>query len=1769
MAEGLTITDEQRGALPPEILSVVDEYDQRYGPGNAVSHSFITSYYEDLQQQQQTPVATQPVSEDMAPDAPPRPIGTTQLDIDVAQGDAYTTRRNEIFQSEDVTWQEAGERASAEVQAKMDEFAAGTTVANRHVSGSTEQDIRDADSAVGAFVKSLGPQNVRVGTQQQLNEIGFSDQEVDALRDRVIVESKVKARQIARDRGLEENSEEFNQVADQEFPKIAANELRLLYRDFYKQSKKDVLRENNLDPEGDYPADMKDELLVEARSRATQAYDFITPLAFEDLGQVLGPNGVPLVPDAAPGAIRRAMSRVQKDEASIWTQAGLGLYSQWHNFDPGSGEVAESWLGAAIRDVALIPRAVTYPVLRAVTWDMDPVTGKPINPDDPMYRISQFFDSVIPESMQDALKLIQSGSIVGNLLPVGQGYELDRNANTGHWLRDLALSHARGEMMSSDWSNLTGIQAMQQKGLLPHWWEHTALGLEVFMPGKIFAAPFKAGTYTLGRTSEGLSNIARAAKADDVAEVFDAVRTWSNSSESLGEALTLRRLQRQVYDEAGIPLSRPATIRGAVEAPEKIADQMAADLAAKMMTVDKADDLRRTFAGIKEGSFLDEVVNESFSTLMDFRRLQSVAKNPKMFSNMVKELSKYKRGRELLAEMKIAKGMKTLYPKLPDKVLAHNVMTGVMKNPIRRFTAEHIPDNFVFAGDSTLIVRKPVWQANQNRINKALKKKLDADVLLKRGAGARKDEVFRFKNGKEVANLATEGFKRSAFSPVVLKTLDKVRNNQAITRSEYNIVHSLASNKIILDELPITAFAVRDGTQLLSRKAAELGQGRNLAVAQYAQRAIKGTRAFFGGQSDYAALVANPGKRGALWSRPKTDMFGKTPDPALIEFQEQTIKTLNDTAKRAETMILEAQKSSDPVAGMNSVLNRVSSGDNIQDYSNILNIFFAVKQPGALDAYFGGNGELQAALRQAGLAKKPLTIETMKEAIEVVRRSTGRAVDLEKSAIKRQTFYGRLTGDDDLSALLSAYVVNNVSEEVYKQAVRNFENLYPSLLVKVPTRADESARIELFKNIAKNNDIPEELADELSKIAGRAFKTSDADRRTIATAIMRDLFTRGGLATQDDLQRMYNAATGTVAGIVMTKTTQASIKDLRDAIKGFVAKNPDGPTLTELEKIIVPAYVKSVAGIDMNDVRGVFSGLGTKSTAGDRSLRGLAYPSKPFGENGVMMFDSRMREFADKMASPDFRGKIEKQLSMLREQDRILGSSLLSLWNTTRKTTVTGVLGGSIIPGTRFIGVNALTNSIIGAITVPGYALNIALKTPSTLAQGFVRAFRRAGGISGPGAYDPLRMMYTGNEGDIAFRSATGKIWTKGAFEEAVEKNALRFSQATFEFGSDTLQGAIRASRLGPGGKPIQAMLRVPGTSGVNRTRYWEFLRPDRKTIWTSVSEEFDNAQRMAVFANALKVGMKQSDAAALARASLLDYASLNNKAAETMSRNMAFFAFRYNMAMETLRAFARDGRALNNMAGTLNWVNGQRRDMEEWVLEPDWMKTRLWKDYKGKFREWVAGSLGPDAPFAEPFTGISNIIGLVMDSRYRDSFGIGEIVKESGKFLLSDPRLGALFDVTTLDGRSGAPSGYMPPQYLAAAAAFGMQDEFISLFELEQVPNADVRQDIALVNGKQYRFKGEEANAMFRMFQVGALMLGQKRAIEDVPRILAGMGIGPDSVEWRKEGLGGPLFGFGGTVGSYRDPIAAVDRIERQLERELLELSRRPTTGPLTRRAR
>ena len=1771
MAQGLTITDEQRAQLSPDILSLVDEYDERFGAGNSVSHNLVSSFFEEQAQPAQVTVA--PDREQLAPDAPPRGLGTTQTQISQATANAIEVRTKEIAFEESIDFTEARQKAMKEIGEVRQKFESTTADGKRHVRGYTEEDILTAPSAGRALLRSMGTQSVTVGKRPEervAEETGLEEKEIDALRSRIVVDSKVKARKIAKDQGLEWGSDEFDKVVDREFAKIAANELRLFYRDLYKIQKAVVLSENNLDPSADFPEDMKDDLQAEARERTTSYYDFVTPLVFEGLGQVLGPSGVPLVPNVESQSYLRGLTeRERKGGRGLWQKTkdstALMFYSNYHQFDPTSGEVSESWLGAGIRDVGLLlPRIVSYPVMRAVTWDMDPATGKPLDSDDPAYKMSRLFDRLIPEAMQDGLKFIQQASLIGNLLPVGQGYALDKHANTGSVIRDLAYSHSKGELLSEDYGNLSHALEMQRRGALPHWYDElSGFAVEVFIPGKVLTAPIKLGKTTLGTTAKGLSGVARSAKADNVAEVFDAVRTWSNSSESLGDALVLQRLQKEVYEEAGIRLTKPATIRGAVEAPDKIADMMSADLAAKLLTVDRAEDIRKVFAGVKEGSFLDQVINESFSTLVDFRNIKNTDRNSKLFRKKIADLSKYKRGRELIAEMRIAAAAKRLRPGIPDKVLAQRVVQGVMKNPIRRFTAEHIPDNFVFAGDSPLIVRKDVWMSNQDKINKSLRRKLGTDIVVGTTAKGGKESFLRFKNGKEAADLAMKGFQRSNYAPALVKAIDKVRKGQAITRDQYNVVRSLAPRSLIIDELPASAMAVQGvgtdiATSALSKKAALLGQGRDLTVHRYIERAVKGTRSFFNGKSDYSYLVGNPGKKGFF--RPQPNLFGNTPAPELAEWNSLVTARLNNAAVKVDEMIMEAiRKSGDGVSGMNRVLRRVSTGDQTTDYIDILNLFYGID--GGLEKWVGTNNNLRKMLKAEGLP--PVSIDGVKQAIAAVRkRAEGKfAFELEKSVVKKKAWYGRLTGEDDLSALLSAHVTRKILDEIYTGAVKSFEDLYPGFLVKTPSKGDAAARIEIFKDIAKTNGIEPELADEMAKVVAKSFKANDSDRRSIAEAIVGVMFKDGKLATQDDLVRMYEAAVEESVTGIIGQWKGGSIHNMRTALKDFIEKNPGSPTLMELERVLVPAYVKAVAGLDMNDIRGIFSGLGVKSAAGERTLIGGALGSQKFGDNGLLFFDSRLADLAEKMGKVDSTAKIEEALGALRHAQRVKGAGLLDAWQTTRRTTITGILGGSIMQGTRFLGLNALTNFMIGAITVPGYALNMALKTPSGVAQAYVKAFRKTGGIGRPGAYNPYKMMYAGDDTTIMFTTANGKTWTKQMLDDAAQKHSLRFSQVTFEFGFDTLQNTMRASKLGPKGQSVEGLLHIPGQGRVGRQRFWEFLRPDKKTVWSSVAEELDNVQRMSVFSEALRVGMKESDAAALARASLLDYANVGDGAVRSISKHMAFFAFRYNMAVETMSAFLRDGKALNNMAGILNVINNQRTDMEEWVLEPDWMKTRLWKNYNGKFREWVAGSLGPDIPFSQPWGMMTNFFGFFMDSKYRESFSGSEIISEGFRGLLSDPRFQAMFDIDALKSTGSAPNGYMPPAYLSAAATFGLEDELISLFDLERVPDSQARQDIGFVNGRQYRFQKGDDLLHFKLFQLGALITGQKRALEDVPRILASMGVEQDGVDWRKEALGGMLFGFGGSMGSFRDAPAALDKIEQQLFLELRDIGKRPST--------
>jgi len=1743
MSQGNPIPEDIRAGLPPEALRLIEKYDQEYGAGNDVSFQIAQDFLGQPQ-----PSVSQGTIE-MDPRTFRRPP-MRESEIGRIEAENMNAIAIDLQINEGIEPDEARRRAAQEVAQQRSERRRSRTAEGDIVSGTRDEDIRNAESAFTAFRRSLGPQIVTVGRQQQVDSLGLPQDELNRLRRSVVIDSKVEARRLAKEQGLDYDfdSVAFTSFVEETSARLMKEKLDDLRGDYERTARNKILQQRGLAEDAELSREEEREIRLQAEGEGKAAYDYIVPLVFEDLGRV-EVDGVSLVPQAKPGAIRRMHERIQKGEAGLGTYAGGFFYSNWHDFDPGSGEVAETWLSAIVRDIGLIPRGIYYPIIRATTWDMNPNTGDPYDRDDPMYRLSQWQEEQLANG-----NIVEKGAAFLSGIFLGHGYNLDENMNTGSIFRDLALSHSRGEMMNTDIGNLQSVRTAQNAGVLSHYWDEVfGLGLEVVVPFQAASLPFKAGRKLTSGSATVVRNIAEAARLERTADVAEGLRAWASTTDSVSDALALRTFKRQAYEDLGLEPPPRTSLRGAVEAPEYMVDKMAADLAAKTLKAEDYSSFRKLFAGIDDANPLMVPLEAGWSALQTLRSLQGLKGTA--FVKKVDDLEKSKSGKVFLAEQNAAVALRLKDPTIPDDILALNIVQGVMQNDLRKLVANHIPNNFVIAAPD-LIVRRGPWLANQGRINKELAKVVKGDHLMKDGKA-----FFKYDNGKEVAELARRSFSRDEFSPAMNKVLDDLEKTGLVEQKNYRTINGLVKREVVLENIPVGGFAVSDPMDLAAGRAEQLTRGRQFTVARYAQDQARGFRAFFGGDSDYRFVVSRTGKPNSKKVfRPTPTAFSAQTPKYLRDWNQETVNRLNQTMRDAENAFMDSRKKNpgEPEKAADQVIQGVAGDDSLAAYEEMVDIFFQPDPTKNLTEFFGRADDLTNVLKAADLPAQ-VTLQGFRQAIRAVREAVPvedvkglRA--LEESALKTQKFASiGITNTDNVTAAASAYVALKMATKVYDDAAAELIERYPNIVLTVPTRADENAVVDLFQQMALENGLERELVERLSSNVRSAALENKAHRQAIANAVVTHLFKEGNLATMNDLNRIYEAAMESVASVAGTDRAifdalNPSIKGLRDIIKKV---EPD--RVEEIMRSIVPAFVQSVANINMNKVRAQFEALGVRSYIGKPKVLPVNLQKVKFGD-GIVWYDSRLSDMARGLAKPDKRGAILDQVSRLRPSQRGTFDFVQEILGVTKKTTVSGILGGFPLPGTRFLGTNALTNPFITAITAPEYMLTVALKTPSAVANSFVRAFRRSGLIPGDRAYDPLKMMYVGDETTVMFTAADGTVWTKGMFEEEILKRNIRFSQVSFEFSFDSYQDTLRATALGPDGKNIVGMSRFIDGDAPSTARWAEYLRPDKRNVWTMVAEEMDNVQREAVFAEALKRGLDVDSAAALARSSLLDYGATPAVVRERFAKHMAFLGFRYNMMVETMGAFLRDGRALNNMARQMNFVNAQRESMEEWVLEPDWVKTRFWRQYGEKFKEFHSLSLGPGIPFADSFATLTNIGGFLFDSKFQDSIGAGQVIRAGAENLLGDPRIQQLFSIMELDGDKNAPDGYMPIEYISAFETFGAGDLLIDLFNLKRVAPDKMRADFGTYQGNQYMFETEDDNRMFRFFQLGLLVTGLNRNIRDYPRQFASVGLEPGDIEFAKGAEGGPMFWLGGSIASYRDAAAAVDRLDRQYTREIQE---------------
>jgi hypothetical protein len=332
-------------------------------------------------------------------------------------------------------------------------------------------------------------------------------------------------------------------------------------------------------------------------------------------------------------------------------------------------------------------------------------------------------------------------------------------------------------------------------------------------------------------------------------------------------------------------------------------------------------------------------------------------------------------------------------------------------------------------------------------------------------------------------------------------------------------------------------------------------------------------------------------------------------------------------------------------------------------------------------------------------------------------------------------------------------------------------------------------------------------------------------------------------------------------------------------------------------------------------------------------------------------------------------------------------------------------------------------------------------------------------------------------------------MWTKKMMEEAIERNNIRFSQLSFEFGDAIMADIRRMARVN---KHLQ------DASWVQSTIRW--LDPRKKNIWNTWTEQSDMAFREAVFREALIRGESEKIAAELARNALLDYGAIGPKERATAARFFLFYAFMRKNSEEVAKAFVRDPGGVRNLRRMAVWTKEQHEHAGTWVTEPDYSRRRLWARMGKEYDEVLTGHYGPEIPALIPFGMMVNGLYGMYDLNSWNWKGVVDELKEN---VLQTPIYAHLKDLEKLESTPTAPDGMVDPRYVVFWQNTGLWSPMQKWLNIERVhpkgrmkPGEPVFKEGDLE--VQYRFGSPTGASRFIWLKRTAISMGVERNIRD-----------------------------------------------------------------------
>lgn len=551
------------------------------------------------------------------------------------------------------------------------------------------------------------------------------------------------------------------------------------------------------------------------------------------------------------------------------------------------------------------------------------------------------------------------------------------------------------------------------------------------------------------------------------------------------------------------------------------------------------------------------------------------------------------------------------------------------------------------------------------------------------------------------------------------------------------------------------------------------------------------------------------------------------------------------------------------------------------------------------------------------------------------------------------------------------------------------------------------------------------------------------------------------------------------------------------------------------------AIIRVVTDITLAPSQEAMRGLLTATGATSKSINGMVQRilTTPSREKLTTMYGSDMAETIFMLKSAAKEGTLQRNLENLRIKDeegfRFVMRSLGAVLEMKRRISITGLLGGTILPITRFLGLNALTAALIATTTL-GVKGGVA-------SLGFTKSNRLLNWFA----------VKQGKGSTVVFE-ANGVSWTRKMLEDAIARNNVRYSQVTYEFSDVVINTLMRQLRINPN---------MSKAGNVKTALRW--IDPSNKNLWNRVAEMSDNYFRQNVFITALKEGKTEAEAAWLAIKALLDYGAILPEERALTSIWFLFYAFMRQMATETVIALVRNPKAIRHMMVV---QASQHKQAGTWLVEPDYASQRLWASMEETFDDhYGTGVYGPDNPMLASFNDVTTAMSYLATGDVRIEDVISGVAERT-----FTPELELLADLQRW-GPDTRSAGSVPPHHVLAMQQMGMFDAFRDNFNVVPVLAKDLRPGEPTLNGYQYEFVADENDKVhYNRYLYWNYLLtigGVQRMLDDYAKVAIAGGLYPEGSKPKRLATGNWVM----VAGSVQTPMKLPDAVAlrmKQMER-------------------